>query len=258
MLIVFGIIQNINHVQIILVSTHRVLCPAHWLKMDQLWMHQKQNLMVLNFRCIQSTSLTGRETWTICMMEIKIQWVSCYIADCKFVWYTCCSQVSKCLCRLRIRIWKIKERSMHEAITVYMIILFLHIWRLACSRYTKQSYKDKGVGGSCYSVLNGIYDIIFAQYIPSAGRSMVNISCGYLAPSNLTWWLNRGISSPLSITLAVNWQHGMDVPSLKSSTWSLVTWGCSQWGKLVAMLGGYGVHKNSPQGVSVVRSSSPG
>ena len=31
----------------------------------------------------------------------------------------------------------------------------------------------------------------------------------------------------------------------------------AQWGKLVAMLGGYGVHKNSPQAASVVWSSSP-
>ena len=101
------------------------------------------------------------------------------------------------------------------------------------------------------------YQHVHVAWVPSAGRSMVNTLWGYLAPFNITWWLKYGIFFLLPTTWAFSWQHGVNFPSLKLFTCFLVTWGCSQWGKLVAMLGGYGVHKNSPQGVSVAWSSSP-
>ena len=93
--------------------------------------------------------------------------------------------------------------------------------------------------------------------VPSAGRSIVKILWGYLAPCRVTWCFKVSSFFLLAETSAFSWQHGVNFPSPKLSTCFLVTWGCSQWGKLVTTLGGYGVHKNSPQGASVVWSSSP-
>ena len=67
--------------------------------MDQLWMHQKQMVQM------HPVYFSYWEGDLDDLFNGDIITVSFMLADCKFVWYTCCSQVSKCLCRLRIRIW---------------------------------------------------------------------------------------------------------------------------------------------------------
>jgi hypothetical protein len=84
-------------IQIILNFTHRVLYPGHWLKMDQLWMRQKQ---MVQKHPVYFFYWEG-DLDDLDNSDNIIITVSVMLVDCKFVWYTYCSQISKCLCRLR-------------------------------------------------------------------------------------------------------------------------------------------------------------
>ena len=81
--------------------------------------------------------------------------------------------------------------------------------------------------------------------VPLAESFIVKKLCGDFAPCKTTLYFRVGIFFLLSETSAISWQHGVNLPSLNLSTCFLVTW--AGYGKLVTMLGGYGVHKNSPQ-----------
>ena len=105
-------------INILLISTHRVLYPGHWLKMDQLWMHQKQMVQMhpvyFSFWEGDLDDLYDRlKYYYQCWQMVSLSGI-----------YTCCSQISNCLYQLRIRIWRIKRG-------VCMKLLQCHGWCIA-------------------------------------------------------------------------------------------------------------------------------
>ena len=68
-------------------------------------------------------------------------------------------------------------------------------------------------------------DTLVGNFIPPAGRLITKISLGYFAPFRLTRCFSIGIFFFfLEVSnSAKNWQHGVNLPSLKLSTCFLVT-----------------------------------